>query len=113
MLYSTHFAKEGTTVLKRLFTVSLLLAMPLAGADTLLLDGIDTGQPSAHMRPTRGMSMDAVQSAFGSPSARQEAVGAYSECRATSSCPPITRWNYPGFVVYFEYEHVIHAVSSP
>ena len=100
-------------MLKRLFAITLLLTMPLAGADTLLLDGIDANQSSAHTRPARGMSMDAVQSAFGTPSARQEAVGAYSECSAARFCPPITRWDYPGFVVYFEYEHVIHAVSSP
>lgn len=100
-------------MLKRLFAITLLLTMPLAGADTLLMDGIDASQPSAHTRPARGMSMDAVQSAFGSPSARQEAVGAYSECAAARYCPPISRWDYPGFVVYFEYEHVIHAVSSP
>jgi len=99
-------------VLKRLFAVSLLLATPLAGADVLLLDGIDAAQTSAHLRPSRGMSMDAVQSAFGSPSARQEAVGVYSECIEARNCPPITRWEYPGFAVYFEYEHVIHAVST-
>ena len=26
--------------------------------------------------------------------------------------PPISRWEYPGFVVYFEHEHVIHSVVS-
>ena len=99
-------------MLKRALTLCLLLAMPLAGADTLLLDGIDAVEGSTHLRPTRGMSMDAVQSAFGSPSARQEAVGTYSECTAAHNCPPITRWDYPEFVVYFEYEYVIHAVST-
>lgn len=26
--------------------------------------------------------------------------------------PPITRWVYPDFVVFFEYSHVIHAVAT-
>jgi hypothetical protein len=26
--------------------------------------------------------------------------------------PPISRWEYPGFIVYFEHEHVIHAVVA-
>jgi hypothetical protein len=26
--------------------------------------------------------------------------------------PPITRWVFPTFVVYFEYQHVIHAVAT-
>ena len=99
-------------MLKRVLTLSLLLAMPLAGADTLLLDGIAAAGATTHQRPTRGMSMDAVQSAFGSPSTRLDAVGTYSECRETRYCPPITRWDYPDFVVYFEFERVIHAVSA-
>ena len=110
MLYSTQFSKEGATVFRKFFAVTLLLAAPLAGADTLLLDGIDAAEASTHLRPTRGMSMDAVQSAFGAPSARQESVGEYSDCTAARFCPPITRWDYAGFVVYFEYEYVIHAV---
>jgi len=47
------------------------------------------------------MTMARVESAFGTPSDRQAAVGQ----------PPITRWDYPAFVVYFEYDHVIHAVA--
>ena len=50
--------------------------------------------------PERGTSMEAVRSAWGEPAARQAAVGQ----------PPITRWDYPEFFVYFEYSHVLHAV---
>ena len=50
--------------------------------------------------PGRGMTMDTVQSRFGSPSQKLAAVGN----------PPITRWEYPSYVVYFEYQHVIHSV---
>jgi len=51
--------------------------------------------------PGRGMTKDQVESRFGSPPEKVEAVGE----------PPISRWVYSGFTVYFEYDHVIHAVN--
>jgi hypothetical protein len=51
--------------------------------------------------PARGMSMDQVEAKFGQPTSKAAAVGK----------PPITRWDYPGFVVYFEYNHVVHSVA--
>jgi hypothetical protein len=51
-------------------------------------------------RPERGMKMDAVETRYGAPATRYPAVGH----------PPITRWDYPGFVVYFEGDLVLHAV---
>jgi hypothetical protein len=50
--------------------------------------------------PARGTRMTAVEAALGAPSERHAAVGN----------PPITRWDYPGFVVFFENDRVIHAV---
>ncbi len=50
--------------------------------------------------PARGMTMDRVRSAFGQPAGQRSAVGD----------PPITRWEYDGFVVYFEYQYVLHTV---
>ncbi len=38
--------------------------------------------------------------------------GAPSERIAAVGQPPITRWVYPSFVVYFEHNVVIHAVAS-
>jgi hypothetical protein len=54
-------------------------------------------------RPGRGMTMHAVEAKFGAPAARHEAVGE----------PPISRWDYPGFRVFFEKDRVIHAVVDP
>ena len=51
-------------------------------------------------RPENGMKMNAVEARYGAPAARYPAVGQ----------PPITRWDYPGFVVYFENDLVLHAV---
>ncbi len=100
-------------MLKTLIAAGLFLAMPIASADTLLLDGINAARNSANLRPARGMSMDAVQSAFGAPSAQRDAVGPYTECTENRFCPPITRWDYPGFIVYFEHDKVIRAVVTP
>ena len=42
--------------------------------------------------PPRGLTMAQVEQRFGAPAERFAAVGQ----------PPITRWVYPAFVVYFE-----------
>ncbi|HUO79968.1 MAG TPA: hypothetical protein VMU00_07480 [Steroidobacteraceae bacterium] len=53
-------------------------------------------------RPENGMRMNAVESRYGAPTTRYPAVGV----------PAITRWDYPGFVVYFENDLVLHAVLT-
>ncbi len=52
--------------------------------------------------PGRGLSMDQVENRYGEPTRRYDPVGD----------PPITRWEYADFVVYFEYRYVIHSVSK-
>jgi len=53
-------------------------------------------------KPTRGMTQERVEATYGSPQDARAAVGE----------PPITRWEYADFVVFFEYDKVIHAVSK-
>ena len=62
-----------------------------------------TGSPatSSVPSPSRGLSMAQVETRFGEPTQRVGAVGE----------PPISRWVYPQFVVYFEGSYVIHAVA--
>jgi hypothetical protein len=69
---------------------SLLAALPARAGDP----AVDAG------RPERGARMSAIEARYGAPAERYPAVGR----------PPITRWDYPGFVVFFEYDRVIHAV---
>ena len=52
--------------------------------------------------PVRGQSKQAVQTKFGQPKAMSKPVGE----------PPISSWTYKDFTVYFEYNHVIHAVLN-
>jgi hypothetical protein len=77
----------------------LFAALGTAHADTLKMDGMSADTSAA--RPSRGMSQSSVQTKFGSPAAVKAPVGD----------PPITRWEYQDFVVYFEYDKVIHAVA--
>lgn len=58
------------------------------------------GAEGAPPRPGRGMSAAAVAARYGEPRERTPAVGE----------PPISRWHYPGFTVYFEGDTVIHSV---
>jgi len=69
-------------------------------AETIVVGDDVAVRESAVARPDRGTSMTAVEARFGQPANRHSAVGQ----------PPITRWDYPGFAVYFEHQYVIHAV---
>ena len=78
---------------------AVLIAFGVAGAQTL--DMVETPAATAD-RPTRGMTMNRVESRFGVPERRIAAVGD----------PPISRWEYSGFIVYFEYDKVLHSVAT-
>jgi hypothetical protein len=52
------------------------------------------------MRPTNNMTMSQVREKFGEPKEELAPVGD----------PPITRWVYDGYTVYFEGNRVIHSV---
>lgn len=98
--------KRFRTGLTRLAPVATLFVLAAVsgptGADTLLVDAVKNSDTTAGERPSRGMSMKSVEARFGAPANRQPAVGQ----------PPITRWDYADYSVYFEYQHVIHAVQK-
>ncbi|HEC17066.1 MAG TPA: hypothetical protein ENI99_10935 [Sedimenticola sp.] len=78
-------------------------AAPPALADTLLLDAITQAPENSQRgvpRPVRGQTMDEVYNNFGQPQTEYPPVGD----------PPITRWVYDKFTVYFEYKRVIDTV---
>lgn len=76
-----------------------------AAADTLLIQRVQAaGQVTL---PKRGTSMAGVEAAFGQPTRKFGAVGGGS-----SKTPPITRWDYPTFSVYFENSHVVNSVLA-
>jgi hypothetical protein len=86
-------------ILRILLLIALGCAAP-AYAETL---STDTGNPTAAAdQPNRGSTMAIVQGRYGEPTSRHAAVGS----------PPITRWDYPQFSVYFEHDRVLHTVLA-
>ena len=93
--------------MKTTMFASALLAfsvLPLpASADVLLIDAIAEAAPNSTEglpRPTRSMKMSTVKEKFGAPKQEHPTVGE----------PPITRWDYAGYSVYFEHELVLTTV---
>ncbi len=84
----------------RIFSAIALLAAcgAAANAETVNMDGVAAA--SSDGRPSRGMTQASVESKYGSPTSIEAAIGE----------PPISRWVYADFVVFFEYDRVIHAV---
>jgi hypothetical protein len=74
----------------------------VARADLIVNDDQVSVLPSDLARPSPGMTMQKVEEKFGAPAERHSAVGA----------PPITRWDYQNFSVFFENDRVIHAVVT-
>ena len=79
----------------------VVMALGNARADTLIMEGLEQSRASAGERPARGASMATVEARWGQPLTRAAPVGQ----------PPITRWEYGNFVVFFEHDHVVHAVA--
>lgn len=76
----------------------LALALPVAG-ETLHIPLDQQGQAGLAL-PQRGESQRSVLERFGLADEEHAAVGQ----------PPITRWDYREFSVYFEYDHVVNSV---
>jgi len=81
----------------------LVLSLALTGAspvlaDVLLMEGIQSA-PAVDV-PRNGITMTQVRQQYGSPVTERPAVGE----------PPITRWDYQGYSVFFEHDLVLHSV---
>jgi len=84
------------------FALAAAALSSVALAETIVVDDQVKVRESAVETPARGMTMSSVESRFGAPSNRHPTVGQ----------PPITRWDYAGFAVFFEKDRVIHAVAT-
>ena len=84
-----------------LLAVLLSCFSTLALADTLTVPVGSQSVDKQHVeRPTTGTAGKSVVAEFGEPLAVNAPVGE----------PPISRWEYESFYVYFEYDRVIRSV---
>jgi hypothetical protein len=87
---------------RKILSATALLGMAIT-AQAQNLDMRDTAPAALNQAgPQAGMSQASVEARYGAPSAKRVPVGD----------PPITRWEYADFIVYFEYDKVIHAVRK-
>jgi len=86
-------------------TVALVVfgANSLVGADVLLIQTIQEAPangPEGLPRPVRGMSRREVEQIYGVPLQIHAPVGQ----------PPVSRWDYKKYSVFFESDSVLHSV---
>lgn len=86
------------TVLTLVITLVAMMAASFAVADVLLIE--EVRQAENMSVPENGTSMAEVESRFGAPASKSGPVGD----------PPITRWVYDSWSVYFEYDKVLFTV---
>jgi hypothetical protein len=73
-----------------------------ARAELVVEEGKVAVAPTNAPQPARGALMKTVEKQFGPPATRHPTVGK----------PPITRWDYPSFSVFFEGDRVIDTVTT-
>lgn len=90
---------------------ALLLSFPASAQaptqTTLVTESLVTKvQQEQRMNlPTRGMTMAQVKAKYGEPLKVLPTRGGSSKFQ-----PPINRWEYGAYIVFFERNHVIHSV---
>ena len=86
-----------------------LLATILLAATSVHADTFDVRQNTAAGNrsdlPRRGLSMSQVEQRYGAPIEKLATAGGDAPRH-----PPINRWRYNGYTVYFERNRVIHSV---
>ncbi len=85
--------------------LAIIVSAPVAVADVLLIDTIAQEPVNSNEgvpRPAKGMSMSNVKERYGEPMNEIPRVGD----------PPISRWVYDQYTVYFEHNLVIHSVMN-
>jgi len=83
------------------FVAFLLLTSGAVFADVLIID--EVRQVAKMDLPENGQTKAIIETKFGAPEQRHSAVGD----------PPISRWDYGYYSVYFEYERVLFSVLHP
>lgn len=90
-----------------LFSLLAFAGLAAAGTTGSATRGTTVDMPADQRRdaapvqtPRRAMTMAQVERRYGTPRVRHNTIGD----------PPITRWDYADFSVFFEHDRVLHAV---
>ncbi len=94
--------KKSLALMLCMGTAGALTASLPATADTMAVPAGQQGTKSIQT-PDRGLNRSQVEQRYGQPGTRKAPVGD----------PPIIRWIYDGYTVYFENDYVIHSVRHP
>ncbi|CAH0989996.1 hypothetical protein SIN8267_00073 [Sinobacterium norvegicum] len=90
-----------TTHIKSLIFIFAVNVSILGQAQTITIP-VSQQQPDNTIElPKKHQTMSSVSEQFGQPLEKKPPMGK----------PPITRWQYQEFIVVFEHQHVIHAVT--
>jgi hypothetical protein len=81
-------------------TLAAILVMSLGFSSALQASTSDDQNHAQKPKVTRGASMDSVEKKLGLPEKKHAAIGK----------PPITRWDYASYSVFFEHNHLLHIV---
>lgn len=99
IIHCKRTVKRG---LVTLLTAGLIGIIPSISSAQTISVGQQAAQNQNMNKPKQGMSMSLVKKMFGNPRSTTKPVGH----------PPITRWYYEYFTVYFEGNYVIHSVLN-
>ena len=92
--------------MNKLLVVPAILLLSLSNvclAESVTVQVGQQGDAKTVKRPARGSSSAQVIERFGSPTQQSPSVGE----------PPISRWVYDNFTVFFDGNYVIHSVVHP
>lgn len=79
--------------------LTLLVIAPISLAEEIAIPLGQQGISGLNL-PKKGFTMTQVESEHGAAAVKHDAAGQ----------PPITRWEYDNYIVYFEGDRVIHSV---
>jgi len=96
-IFTKELAMDSIRSLVLVVSLALLGGSPVL-ADVLLMEGIQSAP--AINTPHNGITMAQVRQQYGNPVTEHPAVGE----------PPITRWDYADYSVFFEHDLVLHSV---
>jgi len=103
--------KAASILFLTVFGISGIYAQPVLSDEITLSDfpeettgAMPIPAPGADITgvPRRFITMEQVEAQFGAPAEKMPAVGE----------PPITRWVYKDYTVYFEHQQVLHTVIN-